>query len=167
MTATISVTILTRSLWNNPRKYELETEDLPKFFSPSMKIWLFCLYYTMQRNWKQTFNASRFIFKFQNLWVEICWVIRKHNTDLRLSKANYCWRVQTLTIRSKCTLSLPPENIRKPCGVLMFLEKGCIENKWIKQKYNNTQKKYAKELVCLYSWDYMSNHDENKDENEK
>ena len=30
------------------------------------------------------------------------------------------WREMDLPIHSQCTLSLPPENIRKPCGFLMF-----------------------------------------------
>ena len=35
-------------------------------------------------------------------------------------------------------------------------------------KYNRTySKKYAQEQVCLYSWDYTINDNENEDENEK
>ena len=35
-------------------------------------------------------------------------------------------------------------------------------------KNNRTpSKKQAKEQVCLYSWDYTLNHNENEDENEK
>ena len=37
-------------------------------------------------------------------------------------------------VHSQCTLSLPPENIRKPQGFLMFsgVEKGCIGNENVK-----------------------------------
>ena len=40
-------------------------------------------------------------------------------------------------ICSKCTLSLLPENIRKPFGSVRFsgVEKGCIGNKWVKKNY--------------------------------
>ena len=35
-------------------------------------------------------------------------------------------------------------------------------------KNNKTySKKYAKEQMCLYSWNYIINHNENEDENEK
>ena len=37
-------------------------------------------------------------------------------------------------IRSQCSLSLTPENIRKPWGFLLFsgVEKRCIGNEWVK-----------------------------------
>ena len=41
------------------------------------------------------------------------------------------------------------------------LSKLSSKNNWIYSK------KKARERVCLYSWDYMINHNENKDENEK
>ena len=41
-----------------------------------------------------------------------------------------------LTHLFQCTLSLPPENIRKPYGFLIFqqVEKGCIGNIWVNGK---------------------------------
>ena len=58
----------------------------------------------------------------------------------------YYWRLlfstkqTTVTIQqrswlifSQCTLSFPPENIKKPYGFLMFsaVDKGCIGNEWV------------------------------------
>ena len=41
-----------------------------------------------------------------------------------------------LTLRPQCTLSLPPENIRKPEG-FQGVEQGCIGDEWVNINNNN------------------------------
>ena len=52
-------------------------------------------------------------------------------------------KILKISIRSQYTLSLPPENIRKPYGSLMFsgVEKGCTGNEWVNAKIDYFDKK--------------------------
>ena len=51
---------------------------------------------------------------------------------------------------------------------LLLFENGSHSSSTLSTKKNRTySKKLAKEQVWLYSWDYKSNHNEKKNENEK
>ena len=59
-------------------------------------------------------------------------------------------------IRSQCSLSLTPENIRKPWGFLLFsgVEKRCIGNEWV--KWSGFVACFANniEFSSIFSWQW-------------
>ena len=55
-----------------------------------------------------------------------------------------------------------------PAAELLLIENYLHSSFMLSSKISMTlSKKWAKGQVCLYSWDYTINHNENEDENEK
>ena len=110
-------------------------------------------------------NLGRIIeVNFESQWF---W-IKNAAEDLR-NQLHVFFISNTLISNTRLKLAENQANGKEhPEAELLIYENYSHSSSTLSSKNNKTySKKYTKEEVCLYSWDYLINHNENEDENEK